>query len=799
VKQVLRNLTGIRGVRHFEPAGRRESVAAHFGRKIRQPKPMGPVRRPIGSIKSVTQCSEDFRVLTLPTTEPVLPGTTSVGTQLGQQSHQSRQKVDGNDNVERHFDHIDGLRAFAVLAVLIFHLRPAWLPGGFAGVDVFFVISGFVVTHALERHAAEGPLSFLGGFYARRLARIVPALVVMLVMTSIASTLFIPRMWLSAISEQVATDAFFGISNINLGSGAESYYSPRLGFVPFTHTWSLGVEEQFYLVVPLLLFCGFRLAKRSRVSQKRYRWPALFLVIPSLASISFQAMTQGIRPLTAFYSVRSRFWEMAAGSLLALACLATGSTSIQAPRRARSIARSARSARSMSLIGGAILAASLVGLRETRFPWPTAIAPVIATLLIIAAPLIGGQMWSDRNHEKARSSLLTHRAVIAIGKRSYSLYLWHWPVIVLMRWTIGVESIAKATLATMLSFGLAECSYRLVEQFFRSHPSIRSAPNWKRNAAFLCGLVFASWGTSQLPLVNQRITLSTVARHSNRWFPAAHMTGMESRRRCDVHTDEYDWATVLRPQSCQRHTPEEGRQLFVIGDSHALQYRTAFDQLVAERGITIVIASVPGCSYVSLLEKTPCPHDESEVQQHIVDMAHPGDAVFLASLRSRRLVDVWSDKPDKSTEANAVSFMRSLGAPSKKRELVADAKTWIEPFTSRQVRVVFSLPTPVFRAPAMRCSDWFNSSNGICTNGMSIDRSFFESYRLPVVQMIRTLEQGDGLITSWDPVVSLCSSARCDSYRDGEPLVYDGDHFSTAGNEAVFESLRDAVTIALTD
>ena len=154
----------------------------------------------------------------------------------------------------QYFPHVDGLRALAVLAVIAYHLHPSLLPGGFAGVDLFFVISGFVVTASLAGHRGESLVSFLGRFYARRLARIAPALLAMLMPTTVAYVFLVPRAWLSGITESVGKAAFWGFSNWTLGAQSETYFAPRAEFNPYLHTWSLGVEEQFYLIAPLLLF-----------------------------------------------------------------------------------------------------------------------------------------------------------------------------------------------------------------------------------------------------------------------------------------------------------------------------------------------------------------------------------------------------------------------------------------------------------------------------------------------------------------------------------------------------------------
>jgi peptidoglycan/LPS O-acetylase OafA/YrhL len=209
-----------------------------------------------------------------------------------------------------YFSHVDGLRAFAVVAVIIYHINPSFLHGGFVGVDVFFVISGFVVTASLANHKGESLTAFLGLFYARRLARIVPPLMAVLVATTFAYVLLVPHAWLSNATESVAQAAFWGFSNWILDSQSETYFAPRAEFNPYTHTWSLGVEEQYYLIAPLLLFGWVRWRKRPL--PRRLAVTAMTLL--ALASfLACMRIATHYGSQFVFYQITFRFWELAAG------------------------------------------------------------------------------------------------------------------------------------------------------------------------------------------------------------------------------------------------------------------------------------------------------------------------------------------------------------------------------------------------------------------------------------------------------------------------------------------------------
>ena len=206
----------------------------------------------------------------------------------------------------QYFPYIDGLRALAVLSVLVYHLNNQWLPGGFVGVDVFFVISGFVVSASVANCQGRGIGGFLIHFYARRIKRIFPALIVCLLVTAFLSALFIPEIWLSGINQQTGLYAFVGLSNFILADTGRDYFAPTTEFNPYTHTWSLGVEEQFYLVFPFLFFCWLSSRRGQRASLGLF---AVGLVMSALIA----AWQSVYSPTHAYLLTPRRFGEWAAG------------------------------------------------------------------------------------------------------------------------------------------------------------------------------------------------------------------------------------------------------------------------------------------------------------------------------------------------------------------------------------------------------------------------------------------------------------------------------------------------------
>lgn len=284
---------------------------------------------------------------------------------------------------------IDGLRAIAVLSVVLFHAFPGHLLGGFVGVDVFFVISGFLITGDLHRRATDGTFS-ISGFYARRVRRIFPALAVVLATGLIAGWFTLSAYAYRRAGIEVAAGAGF-VSNIYYWQTL-NYFSAEAIENPFLHLWSLGVEEQFYIVWPLIIF-----------AIARWRIPAVTSVLViAIASYSYALPLTSSDGPAAFFSPLSRFWELSIGGALALSKLSFK----PALRQCVSIG---------GLVG---LLGAIVLVREVSFPGYQALLPVVSTAALIAAGPAG-----------LANKLLAQRAMVAVGLISYPLYLWHWPIL----------------------------------------------------------------------------------------------------------------------------------------------------------------------------------------------------------------------------------------------------------------------------------------------------------------------------------------------------------------------------------
>jgi peptidoglycan/LPS O-acetylase OafA/YrhL len=674
---------------------------------------------------------------------------------------------------------IDGLRAIAVLSVMIYHLHPAWLPGGFVGVDVFFVISGFVVTGSLAHSKADSIASFINEFYARRLARILPALVVVLIFSAFAATAFIPPVWLSELGDTTAKHAFFGLSNWVLQRNSDTYFAPRAEFNPFTHTWSLGVEEQFYVLAPLLVYVWVRAVRLSSGVDARIAVGGLSLL--TVASIAGCLWASKADPAAAFYFIGCRLWELSLGSLLYL--ITWPPMAEKAVTGPKSVLR-----RASSMTGLACIAASLVYADSAQFPWPWALVPVTGTLLLISGVRVDGA-------DLVRRALAAPPAVW-IGKRSYSLYLWHWPVYVLLRWTVGLEDVFVLASAVVASFILANGSYRWVEQPLRHNPWIESRPKWMRIAGFLMlplvGYVIAKHVFEHRHLYSQ----SAVAHSQGDWIVEERLPSPNALadRNCQAQMTAHPIAGGLEkrysPQQCVGKTST--KKIYVLGDSHARALFPIFEQLSAEKGVPISAFILPGCGYIDLQSpmdaKRPanCLAFNREVTRQVLASAKPGDIVFLPSLRMKRYSDQWAS----FNVADMAAQVYKPEAIQSRKAAFEDAKSWLQPFADKHLEVLFFAPPPILKGPAFRCSDWFNQMNPICAGLNQQPRAELEALRKPVVESMQALRQIYPNVRIWDAFPLLCTGEFCRTHSQGRPLFFDGDHLSAYGNLVIYPAFR---------
>jgi peptidoglycan/LPS O-acetylase OafA/YrhL len=421
---------------------------------------------------------------------------------------------------------VDGLRAVAVLAVLLFHLGVPGFGGGFVGVDVFFVISGYLITRLILGELDGGRFRF-SKFYARRARRLFPALFATLAAAFVAGCILLAPPHLEELAQSLVY-ALFSLSNVFFWS-LTGYFDGAATTKPLLHTWSLGVEEQYYLVWPVALVVAHRLHRRFGV-------PALAAIV-GIASFVAAELVVGTRPDAAFYLAPFRMGELALGAL----CLFT-------ERRfpPRGIAREALTAVGLVLVGLSVVELGPAG----RFPGLSALTPCLGTALVIFA-----------GRGALAGALLSNRPAVWLGKISYSLYLVHWPLLVFAQY-VAIEELTpeRSALVGLASVVLAAASERFVERPFRARDGARrlSDPAFGLACAGLAGLLL-------LPAVT-----AIAERGWPKRVAGALREGMASLEAQKLrHFDDAN-ATTEQP------FPAAGRRnVAIVGDSHGADLLTA--------------------------------------------------------------------------------------------------------------------------------------------------------------------------------------------------------------------------------
>lgn len=644
---------------------------------------------------------------------------------------------------------IDGLRAIAVLSVILFHLGFAGLlPGGFAGVDMFFVISGYVISQSLYLRRKLGFGAYLQDFYRKRLLRLLPALLTMLCVSFVVSVMIMPQAWLNELIHRTGLAAFFGLSNLVLAWNTDTYFSPGAELNPYLHTWSLGVEEQFYLLFPALFFLWLRYRERSAVA-----WAVLPLM--ALASLLISAYQTDAEPLSAFYLLPGRFWELAAGALLFQA--------IGMPGFSRLFARHQRR---MLAVGLGLVSVGLVFSEPARFPFPWALVTVAGSLLMIAG--VASQAGTSPG---VVQRVLQSRVATYLGRLSYSLYLWHWPVLVLLRWTTGLELLAVQLMYPMLVLALAAASYHWVETPVRNGKSAFQREGWLTlvTAVIVTGLLWrgALWMADNPASLSLSQTRDSYTWHAYPHYPREDIERIDDPRLA-------------------------GRQLFVIGDSHTAAYRTLLNIVALRLGIEVVEYEQGGCSLASLTGPDPphCAEARERSLQSIETRARPGDIVFLASLRMPELIDRNWRRGDAFIVDEALAELSADNIEAAG----AAAEALLRRLQVARVRVLIDAPKPLFKAPANRCSDAFNRMNPVCAPGLTMARGQLERLRAPQMRLLEQLQRDYPDLTVWDPLPLLCPGPTCSAYdANGQPLYFDADHLSGHGNRVLEPSFTQTV------
>lgn len=638
---------------------------------------------------------------------------------------------------------IDGLRAVAVVAVMVFHANLDLATGGFVGVDVFLVISGYLIASIIMRERAEGRFTFIG-FYERRIRRIFPALFVVLVATSLAGWFILPPEQLQTYAQSMVATLLF-VSNVFFWKSG--YFGGDAGLFPLLHMWSLSVEEQYYLIFPFLVLIGF-------LGARRFLGPLMIVVfVVSLAACLYVTPRH---ESAAFFLTPLRAWELLAGVFVAL----------YEDRWRPILARPKILLPALELTAAVgIIVPIFLFDRNTGFPGAAAMIPVFGTALLILvchrASLLG--------------RVLASPLFVGVGLISYSAYLWHQPLYALAR-VYGIAEHGAPVFAVLIvaTLVLGWLSWRFVERPFRQRHRFT---RWQIYAGFF--------------ILNGVLVAVGVAGHFGHGFPgrydratlAVNATAIGSPKLLDCHASRLN---PLTPETSCRYFSDTVHWA-VLGDSHGVELSYAMAEALRPSGQGVLqltytdcqpaldFPSVdPGCAVwlrgtLTWLERSAEITDVIVVFRHTYHLfgdqtkSFPRppdfDPVFLTDLPPEQARQVYVD--------NFTQLVRRLSASGKRVHVV--------------------LPTPDLPTHVERYI--FAHDRHRADRVTGVPRAFYErehAYVLPVLTGLGALPN----VTLLDPARAFCDETRCASIIDGKAMYYDDDHPSLDGARRFIETER---------
>jgi peptidoglycan/LPS O-acetylase OafA/YrhL len=655
---------------------------------------------------------------------------------------------------------IDGLRAIAILIVVAYHVGLPGFSGGFVGVDVFFVISGFLITGLLlDELQTTGTIAF-GKFYARRVRRLLPALALVLATTLLLGAfVLLPVAGEPQALAKYSLAAMLSVANFLLWIGT-NYFSDSSDLVPLLHTWSLSVEEQYYLGWPALMLGLMHLATRMHWSFSRILPLALLLI--GLVSFALNLHLTRLDRVAAFYLMPTRAWEFALGAMVVLA----------APR----IAQWPRAIKmAMLLLGLGVLVYATVELdASTVFPGTAVVLPTVGTAAIIAA--------GCGTAEGPLFRLLTWRPLVGIGLLSYSWYLWHWPLLSLMRTIdLGQRELGRDVAIALLALGLAALTYRYVEEPIR-----------RQRVSLFAGtrLTLTSGAVVAVSVMAMALTLGLTARYLNA-HPIDRWQKTIARARADLppalwvcmQPDNMPFQPLTKDPRCSTQ-PGTPTRVVLWGDSHANHLFPLMQRASNDLDINVRTLSRAACPpllgvvpYLHGAPLTDCSAFNQAVIEEIERLSRDGlEGVVLSA---RWAAYTGRPSPDGSLNARLSYGVEPLSPAESERALQTALARTVARLERAGLRVLIVGQVPEFRYSVPTC----------------LLRRPLEACSMPVTEVRQRRDAANNLLARIvaehpnvhfvDPIQLFCDDALCYPVRDQVVMFFDPQHLTATGSRSL--------------
>jgi peptidoglycan/LPS O-acetylase OafA/YrhL len=613
---------------------------------------------------------------------------------------------------------IEGLRAIAILLVIGAHFEIPGISGGFVGVDIFFVISGYLITSILLREHSEKSKINLLGFYANRFRRLFPALATMLIATSFAAYLILPdtqnlpNSTAAAFAAVWASNLYFSFSDVD-------YFSSEIGNNLFLHTWSLGVEEQFYIIWPALILFTLRLAPSKR-PERGLLIALLTALIASLVSCLIVAQKHSV---PAFYLMPTRAWQFAAGAIV---WLAVNRNSLPLPR-----------SNYLSWVGIISLLASLIIIDyDKAYPGILAILPTLATCAFL---------WSGSNPLSLSGQLLSKGPLQWLGRISYSWYLWHWPVLIFANHLIPDSgSFSNTILLILLSLLLAATTHYLIENPIRFGRAKQVKAGWQVGATLslmiLLNSQFLGWNAS---------TTNRMANQNIKYTEARFDVPFFYQDNCD------DWYHSDQLKPCSYGPESAPKTAVLMGDSIGAQWFPALTHLFDPHEWKIIVLTKSSCPMV--------------------------DEPFFYKRIGREYTEckTWRDKAInwlKQKEPNLIFLGSTASNPYTKEQLISGTRSILSDLSSIQAEIYLIEANPVLNFNGIDCLTENQQTGGEKCSTKVSHNSQYANVANTLQSVTSEYENVHWLKTA----MLVCPDDVCRAERDSTIIYRDNQHLTAS-------------------
>lgn len=665
---------------------------------------------------------------------------------------------------------IDGLRAAAVLAVVAFHASPAWVAGGFVGVDVFFVISGYLISTLIFENLDRGTFSF-AEFYARRIRRIFPTLLLVLAASCVFGWIALLADEYEQLGKHVAAAAGF-VSNFVLW-GEAGYFDNTASTKPLLHLWSLGIEEQFYIVWPLLVWLAWKL----RFSP--------FIILLFVAITSFWLNIRGVQKdaVGAFYSPQTRFWELLCGSLLAwvaiyqkdrfvplLATLNGWLAAVVLRRRPESNGNALSGL--VSLAGLFLIVFGIWRFyQDSGFPGAWAVVPVLGAVLVMLA---GPDAWINR-------TILSNRVAVWLGLISFPLYLWHWPLLSFARIVEGeIPSRSVRVAAVLLSILLAWLTYRLLEL------PIRNGRSFARTKVAVLTSVMAALAVAGIAInasggFPNRASLNLMRENQE----LARHIGPDDKDLNEACKRRYNLTGLIRYCNSTGGTPG----IALIGDSHARALYDGLAILLKERGEDLL--NIGGRLLLGVASYPAGDEHEQKINEGGIK------ATELAASDPAIRTVIMVSGAHRDAAAGPEQVFHLIDTPEltdRKKVFEIGLRKTLDAFAANKKKVIFVIDNPKIDFDPRACLTGrpFRLSTR-ARSPCAISRDWYAAMEGWYRELAFSVLKDYPGVRVFDAPAYLCDDTWCWASKDGRLLYRDIDHLSSAGSMYISRSLIEVM------